>query len=224
MGAAKCIIRGSDYLGVFATATDKHVFLGAGTERRAREIITTTLKVHPVEISVFATDLVGLFVRANTKGMLISNLMDEREIEALFSLKLDLNIAVIKSGLNAIGNNVIVNDKIAIINPEYDHIAKKQIADALDVEVIEHEIGGFKTVGGNNILTNKGLVINNRATDEQKAIFDKATGFDSIRTTANTGSLNIGLCSISNSNGVVVGDTTTGYELTRMTEALDIND
>ncbi len=224
MGAAKAMIKGSDYIGVFATASDKHVFFGNGIERRARETIIATLKVIPVELSIFATDMVGLFIRANSTGIMVSNLMDEHELKRLRDYKLDLNILEIKSNLNAIGNNIIVNDKFALVNPDYDEETRKQIADSLNVEVIESSIAGFKTVGANNILTSKGFVVNNRATDSEKETTDKLLGFDSIRTTANTGSLNIGLATISNSQGVVVGENTTGYELTRITDGLNIND
>ncbi|MFI5412509.1 MAG: translation initiation factor IF-6 [Candidatus Micrarchaeales archaeon] len=224
MGAAKCMIKGSDYIGVFAAATEKYVFLGNGIERRARDIVTGALKVLPIELTMFATDMVGLFVKGNSNGLLLSNLMDEREIDVLKKYDLDMNVEIMESGLNAIGNNILVNDKIAIINPDYSHESRKQIADVLGVEVIEQEIGGFKTVGANDILTNNGLVINNRATDQQKEAIDKIVGFDSVRTTANTGSLNIGISTISNSRGVVVGGNTTGFELTRITDGLEIND
>jgi translation initiation factor 6 len=224
MGVTKCIINGSDYVGVFATATDRHLFLGARVPERSRQIITSALCVVPVELSIFASDLVGLFIKANSNGVLLSNIMEESELKRLKEYNLDLRMEVMHSNLNAIGNNIIANDKIAVINPDYDAAAKKQVEDVLGVEVIEHDIGGFKTVGANNILTNKGFVISNNSTDQQKEKVDKFVGFDSIRTTANTGALSIGLSTISNSKGLVVGDSTTGFELTRITDALEIND
>jgi len=91
----------------------------------------------------------------------------------------------------------------------------------LGVEVVRLKVGGFNTVGANNILTNSGLVINNRASDGDKAELDRITGFDSIRTTANTGALSIGLTVVANSVGVVAGEETTGFELNRIVEALE---
>jgi translation initiation factor 6 len=92
----------------------------------------------------------------------------------------------------------------------------------LGVETIPMDIGGFKTVGANNILTNKGFVINNRATDREKDEIDRLIGFKSERTTANTGSLSIGLSAVGNSTGVVAGENTTGYELNRIVNALNV--
>jgi translation initiation factor 6 (eIF-6) len=39
--------------------------------------------------------------------------------------------------------------------------------------------------------------------------------------TANTGSPAIGLSAVANSKGIIVGESTTGYELNRMLESLE---
>ena len=67
MGAAKCSIDGSDYIGVFATASEKHVFVGSQASGRSKQILVDTLGVKPVALSVFGTNLVGLFAKANSK-------------------------------------------------------------------------------------------------------------------------------------------------------------
>lgn len=224
MGAAKYSIEGSDYVGVFATATDKYVLIGNVLKERSKKYSFETLKVPVIGVTATGTSLIGLFMRANSNGIIVSNLAEDYEIAALKELGLGVNIATLDSNLNAIGNNILANDKIAIINPDYGREHVKLIQDVLGVEVIKEEIGGFKTVGANNILTNKGFVTNNNTADQEKEKIDKILGFDSIRTTANTGSLNIGLSTISNSNGVIVGENTTGYELARIMEALELND
>ena len=117
-----------------------------------------------------------------------------------------------------------MNDRIAIVNPDFKQEDISVIRDIFGVEVIKQAIGGFRTVGANNILTNKGFIINNRAGDDEKAKLDKLLGFESMRTTANTGSLNIGLAALANSGGLVVGEETTGYELARIMDGLDINE
>ncbi len=224
MGVAKCIIDGSDYVGCFATASDKHVFFGSGIHWKGKQLLASTLGVKTVELSIFGTNLVGLFLKANSNGLLVSNIIEDYELKRLMDQKLDINIEVIDSNLNALGNDILANDKIAVVNPEYGAKERKQIGDVLNVEVLDGAIGGFKTIGANNILTNKGFVISNRATDEQKESIDKIIGFDSVRTTANTGSLSIGLAAVGNSRGVVLGDDTTGYELTRIADGLNISD
>jgi translation initiation factor 6 len=221
MDAAKCRIRGSDYAGVFCAATERLVLAPLHLTKKEREILSGTLHAEVLEVSVGESELVGLFARANSNGVILSNLASEGEARIIREMAGGLNVAVLDSDINAIGSNILSNDKIAIVNEEYDHYATKQISDVLGVEVIKSIIGGFRTVGANNILTNKGLVINNRATDLEQKEWESLTGFKSIRSTANTGSLAIGLAAVTNSKGVVVGEETTGFELNRIVQGLE---
>ncbi|MCL5430125.1 MAG: translation initiation factor IF-6 [Candidatus Marsarchaeota archaeon] len=221
MGVAKCSIKGSDYVGVFATTTNEYTFLCDDAGRVVESLILHNLGTKIVPLSIGGTDMVGLFLKANSNGIVVSNIIERHELERL-KKSVGINVEVINSNLNAVGNNIMVNNKIAVINPEYDVKIAGQIRDALGVEVIREETDGFKTVGANNMLTDKGFVINNRATDTQKERLDKSTGFDSIRTTANTGSLGIGISVLANANGALIGNSTTGYELSRIMEALDL--
>ena len=220
MDAAKCQVNGSDYIGAFATTTDKYTFVPFGMPAKITEMIKRVLKTECISIPINGTELVGLFSRANSNGIALSNIASEEDVKLINDLNLGVNVAVIKSNINAIGNTVLANDRIAIVDSEYTDMEARQIGDVLGVEVVKSEIGGFKTVGATNILTNGGFVINNRGTDHEKGRLDRITGFESVRTTANTGSLSIGLASVANSNGLLVGDETTGFEMNRILEAL----
>ncbi len=220
MDAAKCQIEGSDYIGAFATSTDKTTFVAWNVKEITRKLVSKMLNTECIGISIGDTSLIGLLARANLNGIALANIATDEEVNIIKQNCVDINVERIKSDINAIGNNVLANDRIAIVHPEYSAADIRQIGDVLGVEVVKAQAGGFNTVGANNILTNKGLVINNRGTDEEKAELDRFTGFNSIRTTANRGGLSIGLGSITNSNGVLVGDETTGFELTRIIDAL----
>ncbi len=220
MESVKYNIKGSGYVGVFATASDNLVFVGSGLTDNNKKIMSEVLGAKVVEMSVSGSDLVGLFARANSNGIVVSSLMMDDEVEVLKRSGLGINIGTIESDLNAIGSNVLCNDKIAIVNSDYDLRAKQQIGDTLGVEVIEAKIGGFRTVGANNILTNKGLVVSNRCTDQEKEKIENWCGFRSEKTTANMGSLYVGLSVIANSKAVIAGEETTGYELQRIMDGL----
>jgi translation initiation factor 6 len=222
MTTRKINLNGSGYVGAFATATDRHLFIHKYTNQSDSRAVADSLDVEMVQVVIASSEITGVLCRANKTGILVSNLVEDSELQYLRSLKLGMNVEVLGSMLNAIGNNVLVNDKIALVNPEYSARDVKQIGDVLGVEVIKLSIGGFNTVGANNILTNKGFVINNRASDEEKENLDKLLGFDSVRTTAGTGSLNVGLTAVANSRGLVVGEDTTGFELARLMEGLDL--
>ena len=141
------------------------------------------------------------------------------ELKELNHLKDKLRIGTLKSDMNALGNNILANDKVAIINPNFQKAEAEVIADVLDVEIIRMAIGGYETVGANNILTNKGMVLNNFASDDEleeaKSIVKNVS-----QSTANLGSVFIGLASVANTKGIIVGEDTTGFELARMEEGL----
>jgi translation initiation factor 6 len=222
MRAAKYVIRGSDCVGAFATATDNYVFAGSDLTKGNKDTLSEVLKARCIELSIADSNLIGIFARANSNGMLISNLATDREFAYIKKLDLDMEIRVLESPLNAIGNNIMANDRMAMANPEYDKKALQAIRDTLGVEVVKGAIGGFKTIGANNILTNKGIVVNNYCTEKEKDTIDKWAGAKSVRATANTGSLGIGISVVANSHGIVVGDSTTGFELARILEGLNI--
>lgn len=221
MHAVKYVLRGSDCIGVFASATDMYVFSGPDLTEGNRKVLSETLEVECADVSIGNSGLIGIFMRANSNGIVLSNLASEREVERIRKL-VDLRVEVLDSSLNAIGNNIIANDRIAIVNSEYDSVSAKRIGDILGVEVVRKSVGDFNTVGANNILTNKGLVVSNHCTDREKEELDELTGFDSTRSTANTGSLGIGIAAIANSKGALVGEDTTGHEMVKILDGLDI--
>lgn len=218
-GVAKLTILGNDYVGAFALATDAYSIICRSSTKGEATMIESTLDTKVAHLSVGGSDLVGIYGRGNSHALLFSDILYKDELAIVKKHFPKLEVHTIESDLNAVGNNVLANDKIAIINPNYTKKEAKQIADALDVEVIHMAIGGFETVGANNILTNKGIVLNNNVSDKEMDRIKEVVKSVS-QSTANVGSLSIGLCALANSNGLLVGKTTTGYEMASMTDGL----
>ncbi len=221
MGTAKATIGNNNYIGAFGIATDSFILMTGNSTATERSIIEEALGVKSHQISVDGSSLVGVYVVANSKGILVPEMTDNREIANLKSAFPGLQIEAMRTSLNALRNNILTNDSIAFVNNEFNPLEVKKIADVLDVEVVRKQIGSYDTIGANNILTNKGMVINNTATDEEIEFVKKRIKSVS-QSTANTGSSSIGLCTIANSNGVVAGGQTTGFELVRITDGLDL--
>jgi translation initiation factor 6 len=220
MAVIKTLINGNSYIGIFAVATDRFCLAGNALTAGKEAEIEKSLGVEVVGGSINYSQLVGLYAIANSKGILLPHITENNEINELKRQLPEINVSVLNSSLNALHNNILANDKIAIVNPLYSKQEKKGIEDALDVEVMSFEIGGFKTVGANNILTNKGIVFNNNIAEEEKENIEGIIGMKGEQSTANFGSLNLGLCIIANSNGLIAGDLTTGYELARIAGSL----
>ena len=219
MGIVKNNIIGSEYVGAFARSTEDIVIAGTRLSESGERSIKEALGADVARASIDGSDLIGLYSVANSNCILLPEFISRMELER-FS-KISINVKVLETPLNALGNNILANDKVAIINPEFTDREEAEIGKALDVETVRMSIGGFRTVGANNILTNKGLVANNMAAEEELAKLRGIFKYVS-QSTANTGSLSIGLCAISNSKGLLVGEKTTGFEMARISEGLDL--
>ncbi|MCL5092115.1 MAG: hypothetical protein M1364_00430, partial [Candidatus Marsarchaeota archaeon] len=182
MGVAKYAINGSSFVGAFVSITEDYAFTGRNLTKGSKAVLDEVLGVKRIEFSIMGFDMIGVFARANRNGIIFSNMIEDGELEAFKGFGLGVNVSVLESDLNAIGNNILANDKIAFVNPEYSKKEINNITEILGVEAIPMSIGGFKTVGANNLLTNKGMVINNRCTEEEKEKIDSITGFESSTT------------------------------------------
>ncbi len=222
MPASKMTIDGSNYIGAFAVSTDKFTFLANGVTKNKEDIIRKMLGTEIIKTTINSSPLVGLFVAANSNGVLLPSIMDRDEISAIKHASHGLRVEILDTDLNALRNNILSNDKIAIVNQGFSGRDVSIIKDVLGVEVVKMHIGEFNTVGANNILTNKGMVINNRVSEMEIEKVESVIGMKCEQSTANMGELAVGLATIANSHGLIVGDATSGFEYSRIAGALDI--
>jgi len=94
------------------------------------------------------------------------------------------------------------------------------IEDCLGVETEYCNLAGMSTVGSAGIATNKGCLLHRDASGDEIKIVEQILKVNVGIGTANFGSPFVGCCIIANNNDVIVGESTTGPEITRMQEAL----
>ena len=219
MGIAKMSLYGNDFIGAFSVSNENLTLVGGSPGGSGETIIKENLKTRIVETLLNGSDLLGIYSVLNSRALILPEMAYKSEVDRLKNELPGIEISVFSSNLNALRNNILANDKLAIINPRYTTEETKLIEELLGVEAVKMSIGGYETVGANNILTNKGIVINNRVSeDEESSLKDLFKNVS--QSTGNMGSLSIGLCTIANSNGIVAGNATTGYELANMTDGL----
>ncbi len=220
MKTAKATIGNNSYIGAFAVATDSFVLITDASTHTERAILEDNLGVKSIGMTIDGSGLVGVYVVGNSKGILLPEMAGKNEISKLKSALPDVEISIIQTSLNALKNNILANDKVAFVNNEYSKRETDKIGDVLGVEVVKRQIGLYDTIGANNILTNRGAVLNNTASDDDLS-FMKSRIPRVSQSTANLGSSSIGLCALANSNGLVVGNQTTGFEIMRITEGIE---
>ena len=213
---------GNPNIGVFSVANESLAFVAHDAVNEFVNNIEQALGVECIRVTVADSYVVGSLVAMNSNGAIVSGLAGERELEVIRS---KTPVALLNDKLNAAGNNILVNDNGAIVNPEVDDASMKEIEDALGVECVRGTIADIVTVGSVCRATNKGVAICPDATEEDIALIKDVLKVDNIvKTTLNHGCKFVASGVLANSRGALVGDLTTPIEMGKLEEALDLYD
>ena len=213
-------ISGNVNVGVYVRASEHHVFYtGYATKREAIEILEG-VAVPGVATTIGGSNVVGSLLAANGKGIVVADLVLREELKRLS--KTGLKTQGLAELLNAAGNNILCNDRGAIVNPEYSDDAIKVIEKTLDVPVHRGTLGGLGTVGMAGVATNKGAVVHPKVSDAEKEAARRILGGNIMPGTINRGGALIGAGVTANSKGALIGRETTGVEISRLEDALEL--
>lgn len=214
---------GDQNLGLYARASEKFCLIG-NFPQNVIEKIKSVLKVRIYHATASNTDFAGIFFSINSNGIVAPNILTDAERENLKEVAKDLglNILFLKSKFTAIGNLILCNDRGGIVSKNLKKVEFTQIMDCLDVDLGYGRIGKIDIVGAVGVATNKGCIVHRDATDEEIKFLEEILKVDVDIGTANFGSPFLGSCMFANSKGLVVGQSTTGPEITRIMESLKL--
>lgn len=215
---------GDHNLGLYAKCSDKVCFLGSFVQKKIEERISEILDVKVIKANISGTDFIGIFCAINSSGLVLPNIVKKTEIEKLKPVlkSLDMNYSVVNSKFNCLGNLVLCNDNGAVISKTFSKLEKKKIENALDIEAEYGNLSGMNIVGSAAVATNKGCLVHRDAKDDEIKKIEDVLKVNTDIGTANFGSPFVGSSFFANSNGAVVGDSTTGPEVSRIAETLDL--
>ncbi len=215
----KIDIEGNPYVGVYCQANEDFALVPKNLSEKTVKQLESALDVEVIRTTIAGSSLIGVLAAINSYGIVVSNFADENELEPL---KDRVNILYISDVLNAVGNNILVNDKLALVNPDYKKDTIKHIADTFNVEVMRCNVAGIKTVGSVAVVTNKGLLCHPHTSKNELKRLEQLFGLDAAIGTANYGSSLVGACLVANTKGAIVGSITTPIELGRIEDALGL--
>ncbi len=219
MGVAQVDINGNSYIGIFCATNDDIVFIPKDIQKKVTNKIIETLDLEGVQISIAGSRLIGSLMAINSNGAIVSNFIETSE---LLILKKYVNVSVLDEKLNAVGNNILTNDHGALVHKDFSKKSITQIEDTLGVEVNRGTIAGIKTIGTTAVITNYGGLCHPKVKDEEVEFMKSLFKIDLVRGTANYGIPMVGACVIANSKGAVTGTTTSGIELGRIEDGLNL--
>jgi translation initiation factor 6 len=215
-------VGGSSYIGIFAVCTESLVLLPPHLSQKLLGEIERALQVRAIRTSIAETSLLGCLAVGNSQGFIFSPYTLDSELQTIKEQTEGLKSTRLpyRDKMTTAGNIILANDYVALVHPQLSDKTVEAIADTLGVTVYKGTIGGLKTVGMAAVATNKGIVANKDATQDEleflEEIFELPVAIGSV----NFGVPLIGAALLANTKGYAAGYETTGAELGRIEDAL----
>lgn len=215
-------LTGSPNLGVYISVNDEVAIVPFNLSTEVEDIIKETLEVDTIKTSIAGCNLNGALAVGNSNGFVVSPYINERELQTLEDA--GLNVSLMPGKYTAVGNIIAANDHGAIAGPKVGEKAIKVIEDTLKVPVEISSIADSNIIGSSSLVTNKGFLVHRDATYEELDFVEEVFKVEGNIGTVCKGMPLVGACGIANSQGAIVGESTTGPEMARLEESLGFLD
>ncbi|PVX24338.1 MAG: translation initiation factor IF-6 [Candidatus Bathyarchaeum sp.] len=212
---------GNASIGVYSLVNDRIAIVPPQVPETKRKKVEEWLKVKVVATTVGKTLINGALACSNSNGVILPPFAEEDEVKAIKSA-VDIKVTVMNTKKTAYGNMVLANDKGAVADPRLERGVVDEIADTLDVEVVQGDVAGLTYVGSLATATNKGVLAHPLLKEEERKVLN-----DVLKVPVDVGTVNCGVPYvatglIANSYGAVAGFLTTGPEMFIIGQALDV--
>jgi len=210
---------GNPNIGAFTFATDKFVLIPPDMPPGTAEDFSSALGVPAYRATVGGSVLLGVFLTGNSRGVILPNSATEEEI-SFIEREVKVPVAIYSGKKNALGNMVLVNDRVAMVGPGMDPALKALIAKHLEVKVHEGRIATLSMPGVCAVINNRGVVTHPLTSEEEMASLGELFNIPVDVSTINCGFPYLRVGMTANSHGAVVGEETTGPEMVRIESSL----
>ncbi len=208
---------GNPFIGVYCVANESISLVPPDAPQNLIRDIEEGMEVKVLTVTLDSCNILGTLTAMNSYGAITSSMALLSELRPIMK---ELPIKRIKDNLNACGNNILVNDNAALVNPDLSAAAVKQIEDILQVEVVQGMIAGHRTVGSICVATNKGVLCHPSTSKAELDMIRALFKVPAAIGTLNYGAPVLGASMIANSKGAAVGYRSTPIELGRVEDAL----
>ena len=212
---------GNPHIGVYSRANNKIAFVPPFLNEKEKNEIKKVLKVDVVEITIGGSTIIGSLLAMNSHGIVVADFIEDDELQKI-EKNFDGEIYVIEDKFNASGNNILVNDYGGIAHPMMKDETLKKLKEILDVKIKKGRIADLNTVGMAAIVNNKGALCHPKIKEEEKKMVEEVLGVEVSIGTVNHGMPYVGAGVVANEYGAIASRNTTGIELGRIEEALNL--
>ncbi|HDD68804.1 MAG TPA: translation initiation factor IF-6 [Candidatus Korarchaeota archaeon] len=217
----KAKFQGNENIGVFVKAVGDLVFIPKRSPPSFKEKVMECFGSYPIEIQIYQSDLLGIFLAGNESGLLVPHLIMPDEFESL-QRNSKIPLYPLDFTINAFGNAILVNDYGALVSPWFNEEETRKIGELLKVKVKRGTIAGFPVPGSVAVVTNKGGIVTPQTSNEEIKALRELFEVDFLRGTVNRGIKYLKLGIVANDKGALVGELTTPWELETIIEAFGL--
>lgn len=223
MAILKSQIFGGSLIGVYLSANNSYVLYPRLLLKPLLKRFKSVFDEPLFPLTINNSNLLGVYTASNKFGIIIPSIMKDEEIDVLKSnLNGSAGIGVLKSIDNAFGNLILCNDKGAIISSLLKE-NRKEVEDILNVEVIVYEFAGSYLPGSIALANNFGCVVHPLTSDDEIEHIKSIMKVDEVDvSTINRGIPYLSAGAIVNDNSGVFGEASTGPEMMRLTNVLNL--
>lgn len=216
MRTIKTSFNNSPNVGLHGLCTGNICLLGSGLHEK-EEVHEALGRVE--HITIAGTSMPGIFLVGNSNALLVPGITFEHEIEKLKSL--GLPVVVFDTNQTCLGNNIVVNEHGALVNPQFTDTEIAWLKEKLKVPIKRMEIAGVETVGSCMVLHGDRAVIHRDAEDFEIAMAKETLKLKAIEpASVNLGSPYLRSGIIASDKGFIIGDASGGPEIVHIEESL----
>lgn len=221
-------LNGNPFIGVFCRLVGRFALCPMDTQDEMEELMRQVMGLEPVRTAAGNTNLHGSLIAANSHGIMVPYFYNRDDVvSALSAAGADmegLEVVVCDDPHTAWGNNVLLSERRALVNPDLSQGSIKLIEEVFQVEAVKGTIAGIRTVGSIAVINSKGMLVHPKATANDQEGLEELFGVEPYICTANFGSPYLGASMIANDRGALVGSRSSGVELNRIENSLDLID
>ncbi len=218
MNFARGNIRSSPYVGVFCSATDDYALVPHSVLPKELRAVEEKLEVRAMKASIGNSGLLGVLSKGLGNKFAVSGLIETDEKRRLE--KEGLELLVLEENFTATGNLIALNRNAGIASLVFGDATVKSLERFFGVKFWRMIVGGSELAGACITVTNKGFICHPNISEKDFARLGAAFRVSGKATTANYGDLFVGNSVVANSKGVIVGERTSGIELSKIDEGL----
>lgn len=227
MGILKEKIFGSVDLGVYMAINNNFLLIPTNTPKEKVHAFQKPFnhldKFTLFPMTINQSSLLGAYTATNSNGILVPSIISDSEIQELriFCSTFDMQLEILESRDNALGNLILCNNKGAVISTELSANVKT-IQDVLDVEVLILDFAQNKLPGSCGVTNNNGCCLHPLISESEAEMISDILKVPVDVSTVNMGNPYLRAGTVANDFGGIFGYDSSGPELMRLSNVLNL--